>query len=110
MEPRARIGCNLDTCKRGRPTITKLMSNEHREDAVGGGRSRQSKYTHTHTQCPWSYGGWMESRARIRHNLDICRRGPPQIKLMGYEHRENAVGGEGAGKGKHKHIHTQCPS
>ena len=52
----------------------------------------------------------MEPRARIGHNLDICRRGPPQIKLMGFEHWENAAGGGGAGKGKHTHIHTQCPS
>ena len=49
MEPRARIGCNLDTCKRGRPPRIKLMSNEHREDAVGGGGSRQGKHKHTHT-------------------------------------------------------------
>ena len=34
----------------------------------------------------------MEPRARIEHSLDICRRGPPQIKLMGYEYREDAVG------------------
>ena len=116
MEPRARIGHNLDTCKRCRPPIIKLMSNEHREDAVGGGGSRQGKHTHTHTQCPWSYRGWMEPRARIGHNLDICRRGPPQIKLMGYQHRENAVGGGGAGNSKHTqtqthtHIHTHTVS
>ena len=27
---------------------------------------------------------------------------------MGYEHREDALGG-GAGNGKHTHTHTQCP-
>ena len=48
----------------------------------------------------------MEPRARIRQNLDTCRRGPPLIKLMSYEHREDAVGG----KGKGKHIHTQTHS
>ena len=46
----------------------------------------------------------MKPRARIRHNLDTCRRGPPLIKLMSYEHREDAEGG--AGKGKHIHTHT----
>ena len=45
----------------------------------------------------------MEPRARIRHNLDTCRRGPPLIKLMSYKHWEDAVGG--AGKGKHIHTH-----
>ena len=34
----------------------------------------------------------MESQARIGHNIDTCRRGPPLIRLMGYEHRENALG------------------
>ena len=46
----------------------------------------------------------MKPRARIRHNLDTCGRGPPLIKLMSYDHREDAVGG--AGKGKHIHTHT----
>ena len=35
----------------------------------------------------------MELRAMIGRDLDTCKRGPPLIKLMGYEHRENAVGG-----------------
>ena len=51
MEPRLMIGRDLDTCKRGPPLI-KLMGNEHREDAVGGGGSRQwqtHKNTRTHT-------------------------------------------------------------
>ena len=48
----------------------------------------------------------MDPRGRIRHSLDTCRRGPLLIKLMSYEHREDAVGG--AGKGKH--IHTHMPS
>ena len=47
----------------------------------------------------------MEPRARIGRNLDTCKRGPPLIKLVGYEHREDAVGGAGNGK----HTHTQCP-
>ena len=50
MEPRARIGRNLDQCKRAPPLI-KLMGYEHREDAVGGGGSKQWQiHTNTHTQ------------------------------------------------------------
>ena len=48
----------------------------------------------------------MEPRARIRHSLDTSRRGPPLIKLMSYEHREDAV----RGAGKNKHIHTHMHS
>ena len=48
MEPRSMIGRDLDTCKRGPPLI-KLMGYEHREDAVGGGGSRQWQ-THTNTR------------------------------------------------------------
>ena len=36
-------------------------------------------------------------------NLDTCRRGSPLIKLVGYEHREDAVGG--AGHGGHTYTH-----
>ena len=39
--------------------------------------------------------------------LDTCRRGPPLIKLMGYEQCKEALGVGEAGKGKHTHIHTQ---
>ena len=51
MEPRAMIGRDLDTCKRG-PPLFKVMGSEHREDAVGGGGSRQwqthtNRHTHT---------------------------------------------------------------
>ena len=99
----------LDTCRRSQPLI-KLMGYEQREDAVGVGGSRQGKHTHTHTQCPSSYTVWMEPRARIGHNLDTCRRGPPQIKLTGYEHREDSLGGGVAGKGKYTHKHTHTHS
>ena len=54
MKPRARIGRNLDTSKRGPPLI-KLVGFEHQYDALGGGGSRQwqtQTNTHTHTQCP----------------------------------------------------------
>ena len=42
----------------------------------------------------------------IGSNLDTCKRGPPLIKLMGYEYWEDAVGGGGAGNGKHTHAHS----
>ena len=48
----------------------------------------------------------MEPRLRIGRNLDTCQRGPPLIKFMGYEHREDAFGGGKAGNGKHTHTHT----
>ena len=35
----------------------------------------------------------MEPRGRIGLNIYACWRGPPPIQLMGYEHREDAVGG-----------------
>ena len=50
MEPRARMGRNLDTCKRGPPLI-KLVGYEHRVDAVGVGGSKKWQ-THTHTVAP----------------------------------------------------------
>ena len=49
----------------------------------------------------------MEPRAMIGRNLDTCKRSPPLIKLMGYEHRVDAVESRGAGNGKH--THTKCP-
>ena len=64
------IGSNLDTRRRGPPLI-KLMGYEHREDAVGGGGSRQWQ-THTHTynvprdtQDGWSLG--QGSKAMLTH-------------------------------------------
>ena len=39
MEPRAKIGRNLDTCMHGPPLI-ELMGYEHRGDALGVGGSR----------------------------------------------------------------------
>ena len=60
MEPRAKIGSNLDTCKRGCPLI-KLMDYEQREDAVGGGGSRQWQ-THTQTVSPVIH--WVDGASR----------------------------------------------
>ena len=50
MEPRAKIGSNLDSCERG-PTLLKLMFYEHWEDTMGVGGSRQWQ-THTQTVSP----------------------------------------------------------
>ena len=64
--------------------------------------------TNTHTQCVprdtqdgWSLG---EGSDVI---LTHVGQAAPIIKLMGYEHREIAVGGGRAGNGKHTHTHTQ---
>ena len=60
-------------------------------------------HTHTHTQCPQIHTGWMEPRATIGRNLDTCRPGLLLIKLMGYEHWEDALGGEQAMANTHTH-------
>ena len=53
----------------------------------------------------------MEPRSRTRRNLDTCRRGCPLIKLMGYEHREDAVGVWGSKLCQtHTHKHTYTVS
>ena len=61
--------------------------------------------THTHTHSVtrdildgWSLGGGSDTI------LTHVGEASPLIKLMSYEHREDAVGG--AGKGKHIHTHT----
>ena len=46
----------------------------------------------------------------IGSNLDTCRRGPPLVKLIGYEEREVAVGVGGAWNVKHTHTHTHAHS
>ena len=48
----------------------------------------------------------MEPQVRIGCNLDTCQRGPSLIQLMGYEHREDAVGVRGAGNVEHTHTLT----
>ena len=53
----------------------------------------------------------MEPLGMIGSNLDTCKRGPPLIKLMGYEHREDKVEGEGSRQwpthtNKHTHTHS----
>ena len=39
---------------------------------------------------------WMEPRPRIGRTLDTCNSFPLLIKLVGYEHWEDAVGGGGS--------------
>ena len=102
-------GSNLDTCKRG-PPIIKIMGNEQREDALGVGEAGKCKHTHTHsvprdTQDTWSL---RQGSDAILTHIGMTL---PQIKLMGYKQREDAVGGGGAGYDKHTqtHTHTQCP-
>ena len=49
----------------------------------------------------------MEPQTKIGNNLDTCKRGPPIIKLMGYECREDAVWGGGSWQRQtHTHTHT----
>ena len=67
-------------------------------------------HTHTHTQCVsrdtqdgWSLG---EGSDVILTQVGVAAL---IIKLMGYEHREIAVGGGRAGNGKHTHTHTVSP-
>ena len=90
--------------------LIKLMGYEHREDAERGEGACNSKNTHTHThsvardtQDGWSLGQRSDT---ILTHVGLA---PPQIKLMGYEHREDALGGGEAGKGKHTHTHTVSP-
>ena len=61
-------------------------------------------HTHTHTVSPVTQGG-----LSLRQGLDaiLTHVGvPPLTKLLGYEHREDALGGGGAGNGKHTQTHT----
>ena len=59
MEPWGIIGHNIDTCWLG-PSLIKLVGNEHREGAVGGGGCKKwQKHTHSvtrDTQDGWSFG------------------------------------------------------
>ena len=89
------------------------MGYEHREDAVGGGESRQWQthaHTHTHsvsrdTQDRWSF---RQKADAILTHVSVVR---PLTKLMGYEHREYAVGGGERRQWQtytktHTHTHT----
>ena len=73
----------------------------------GVGGAGNGKHTHTH-DVPVIHRV-VEPRAMIRSNHDACRRGPPLIKLMGYEHLEDALGG-GRSRQRQTHTHTEFPS
>ena len=60
-------------------------------------------HTHTHSVTRDILDGWSLGRGSDTV-LTYVGEASPLIKLMGYEHREDAVGG--AGKGKHIHTHT----
>ena len=82
------IGLNLDTSKRSPPLIN-LMGYEYREDAVGGGVSRQWKHaqTHTHSVPCDTQNGWIlgqRSDAILTH-VSMTR---PLSKLLRSAHRE----------------------
>ena len=109
MEPRARLGRNLDTCKCG-STLIKLMGYEHREDAVGGGGSRQCQththtHTHTHSFPRDTQGGWSLGQGSDA-NLTHVGVAPPLVKIKDYEPREDIVWGAGNGKYTHTHTHS----
>ena len=62
-------------------------------------------HTHTHSVARHTQDGWSLGQ-RSDTILTHVGLAPPQIKLMGYEHREDALGGGEAGKGKHTHTHS----
>ena len=107
MESRARIGRNLDTCRRG-PSLIKLMGYEHREDAVGSGGSMQCQ-THTHKRTHSvprdTQGGWnlRQGSDAILTHVSVAA---PLIKLMGNDHQLDTVGSGGT---RQVPTHTQCP-
>ena len=74
-----------------------------------GGAGDSNTHTQTHSVPRVTEGDG--ASARIGRNLDTCIHGPPHIKLMGYEHREDAVRGGLWGRRQWQtHTHTQCPS
>ena len=88
------------------------MNTRKTQCGVGGACNGQQTHTHTHTHthsvtCD-TQEGWIFGQGSD-HVLTHVSMAHSLIKLMGCEHRENAVGGGGAGKGKHTHTHTQCP-
>ena len=78
---------------------------------VGGAGNCKHTHTHTHsvpcdTQDDWSL--WQGSTA-ILTQVSVAL---PLIKLLGYEHREDEVGGGGSKQWQthtHAHTHTVSP-
>ena len=73
------------------------MGHEHREDAIGGGGMCNGKHTHTHTHSVTrdTQDGWIlgQGSDAILTHVSVAR---PLIKIMGYEHREDAAWGGGS--------------
>ena len=79
---------------------------------MGGGGNRQCQtntHRHTHSVLCGTHDGWSlgQGSDTILTHVSVALQ---LIKLMGYEHREDAVGGGGACNGKHIHIHTHTQS
>ena len=98
------IGSNLDPCRRGPPLI-KLIGYEYREDALGLGGAGNDKHTHTHIVPRDTQGGWSLEKGSDANLIHVSM-ARPLFKLIGYDHREDSVGGVGARNGKHTHKHT----
>ena len=69
---------------------------------MGAGGAGNGKHTHTHivprdTHCEWRLGQGLDA---IRTDAGVVR---TLIKLMGYEHREDALG---LGEQEMAHTHT----
>ena len=76
VEPRLMIRSNHDTCRHGLP-LFKIMGYQHREDAVGGGGSKQWQI-HTHTHGVSIVIHRMDGGSgKDRTHLDTCKCGPP---------------------------------
>ena len=89
-------------------TQIRVMGYEQQEDGVGDGGSMQCQthtHTHTHSVTRDTQGGWRlgQGSDAILTHVSVAL---PQIKLMGYEHREVQWGVESAGTVKHTHKHT----
>ena len=88
--------------------LIKLMCYEHREDAVGVRGAGNDKHTHTptHTHCvPRDTQGecsLVQGWDTILTHVGVAQ---PLIKLLGYEHSEDALGGEGR-RPWQTHTHT----
>ena len=83
------------------------MGYEHRVEAVGGGGSKQWKtHRHKHSVSRDIHDGWRLGQRldAILTHVSVVR---PLTKLMGYEHREYAVGG-GERRQWQTYTNTQC--
>ena len=104
IEPPAKIGRNLDTCRCGPHYLNLWALNMGMKQwgVWGAGNGN-----HTVSPVIRMVDG---ASARIGQNLDTCKHDHTLIKLMGYEHQDDAVWGVGAGNVKHTHTHKQCPT